>query len=128
MLPVTAFFAGIMALWFVGLSAVVILRRQELRLPIGDGGDSLMARRIRVHGNFVEYVPMALVLMGANELNGGGSTFLGLCGAALVTGRLCHAYSLLVAEVRSPGDMLFRKTGMVMTLGAIFVLALAAVF
>ena len=43
------------------------------------GGDPInweLAQRVRAHQNFLEYVPMVLILMGVSELNGAGGTAL----------------------------------------------------
>ena len=40
-----------------------MLHRNRHKIGIGDGGDKALARKIRVHGNFVEYVPLGLLLM-----------------------------------------------------------------
>ena len=128
MVPVTAFFAGALALLFIALSVYVIRNRYTLRLPIGHGGDVPMERRIRAHANFAEYVPLALVLMAVNELNGMPQGYLALLGGLLAAGRVFHAYSILVAETRSRPRILFRQTGMGATLTVIAILALAAIF
>ena len=126
MVHVTAFFAGILALFYIGLSFNVIRGRYQMRLALGHNEDTSMLRRIRAHANFAEYVPLALVLMGLNELNGSSRIFLIIMGVALVIGRISHAYSLLVAEVKSAENVRYRSAGMVMTFGVLSIMALAA--
>ena len=128
MVHVTAFFAGILAFIFIGLSFHVIRLRQELRIAIGDGGNAALARRVRTHGNFAEYVPFALLLMAIDEINGTSEWLLVLMGLALVAGRLSHAYSLLVTEAKNYEDVRFRAAGILTTFGVIALLALIAIF
>ncbi|MCE2927686.1 MAG: MAPEG family protein [Rickettsiales bacterium] len=86
-----------------------------------------MMRRIRAHANFVEYVPLVLVLMALNELNGASRELLAVFGAALVLGRIFHAYSLTIHEVKRQ-RIIFRQIGTVTTLTILIVLALMAMF
>lgn len=91
---VTPLYAGLLALWFVVLSLRVVARRRGQSINLGDGGDSVMLRRIRAHGNFSEYVPLALVLILLLEL--GGTTplwALHALGLMLLAGRLLHGYA-----------------------------------
>ncbi len=127
MVPVTAFFAGLLALVYLALAAVVIRGRYTHKVALGDGGHADMNRRIRAHANFAEYVPLALLLMLVNKLQASPAQWLQLLGAALVLGRLLHAYSLTIHEVRRQG-IIFRQVGMVTTLTVILVLALMAIF
>jgi uncharacterized membrane protein YecN with MAPEG domain len=128
MVHVTAFFAGILAFLFLGLSIYVILRRYNVKVTLGDGGDSDIMRRIRAHANFAEYVPFALILMALDEINGSSKGFLTLMGILLVAGRVSHAYSLLVREVENPAHFKFRSAGILATFIVILLLALAAIF
>jgi uncharacterized membrane protein YecN with MAPEG domain len=92
--PITAFYAALCALVYIFLSIAVARQRWNFRIGIGDGGNKILARWIRVHANFIEYVPFALVLMLLTELNGGSSALLHGCGAALLIARVCHAFGL----------------------------------
>ena len=67
-LPVTSLYAGVAALAFVAMSMLVVRRRRRLRVALGDGGNRLLARTIRGHGNFAEYVPLALLVSGMISL------------------------------------------------------------
>jgi len=128
MVHVTAFFAGILAIAYIALAFIVIRGRYAGRVAIGDGGDKIMERKIRAHANFAEYVPMALILMGFNEINGSSHFLLGLLGTALLAGRCSHAYSLIVAEVKQGNEFRFRMGGMIITFAVMGILALMAIF
>ena len=47
--------------------------RSKLEVMVGDGGEKDLNVAVRIQGNFVEYVPMALILLLFNEEQGGGA-------------------------------------------------------
>jgi uncharacterized membrane protein YecN with MAPEG domain len=94
---VTAFYAGLLAAWFLVLSTKVVLRRQS-GPSLGDGGNPLMLRLIRGHANFAEYVPLIVVMMGLLELGHTSVYLLHALGITLLVGRLLHGYSLSFTE------------------------------
>ena len=96
-LTVTMLYGGSLALWFLVLGACVVKRRRT-GINLGDGGDTLMLRAIRGHGNFAEYVPLALILLAALELNGTSLYVLHGLGLALLIGRLLHGYAFSFTE------------------------------
>ncbi len=109
MLSVTPLYAGLLALIYVALSIYVIRARRSKQIGFSTGDDPEMLTRTRMHGNFAEYVPMALVLLLALELGGAETVMLHVWGILLVTGRLSHAYGLSV----SSGATLYRVYGMI---------------
>ena len=50
------------------LSFQVSLRRAKLNVTHGDANDETLRRRVRAHGNFVEYAPLAVVVLGLMEI------------------------------------------------------------
>lgn len=130
-------YAAILALMYVGLSFNVVRQRYRhktaLGLPdIGGGGrrEGLsLERAIRAHANFIEYVPLGLLLMFFAGTEGIGAFGLHMAGCALVTGRVLHAYSLLCHESYDGNGALrnkpvFRMGGMMLTLATLALLAL----
>ena len=114
---ITAIYAGLLALLFVLLSVRVISLRRAGRVGLGDGGDALLARRIRVHGNFAEFVPLGLILIGLSESLGVAPLLVHGLGLALLVGRVSHAWG-----VSQPNEVLvFRSVGMVLTFGVLVV-------
>ncbi|MGH6893577.1 MAG: MAPEG family protein [Dongiaceae bacterium] len=91
---VTPIHAALLALRFVFLSVRVIGMRRKAEVSLGDCGNRDLMRRLRVHGNFAEYVPFAIVLMALAELQGGPIWAIHLMGIALTAGRLIHAYGV----------------------------------
>ncbi len=110
-MSITPLYASVLALLFVFLSIRVIGARRVSRVGVGDGGDRALMRRIRVHGNFAEYVPFAVVLMTLAELQRAPGWTIHLLGVLLLAGRLVHAYGVS----REPEEFRFRVTGMAMT-------------
>ncbi len=120
MVGITAFYAAILSFLFIWLSRNVIVARRRQRVTLGDGGDTVLLRRVRAQGNFAEYVPFALVLMALGEIQGLYPILVHALGLTLLIGRCLHAYGVS----RTPEDFRFRVTGMALTFS---VLALAAV-
>ncbi len=88
---ITALYAGLLALLFVLLSVNVIRHRMANMVSFGDGGDAELSRRIRVHGNFAEYLPLGLILIGLSETLGAPGMLVHGLGLALLVGRASHA-------------------------------------
>ncbi|MGZ9080482.1 MAG: MAPEG family protein, partial [Burkholderiales bacterium] len=58
---VTPLYAALLGLWLLVLSLRVVQQRRAARVSLGDGGNTALQRAIRAQGNFVEYVPLALL-------------------------------------------------------------------
>ena len=84
--------------------------RQVAKVSVGDGDNPLLKARMRAHANFIEYVPMALILMALIESSGGDAQLLWLFGIVLVIGRILHPFGM---ERPSPNP--FRITGILLT-------------
>jgi len=89
-MAITALYAAILGLFMTALAINVTVHRAKLRVLIGDDGNPHMLRMIRLHGNAVEYIPLALILMAIYEINGGSHTALHAAGIVLVAARLLH--------------------------------------
>jgi uncharacterized protein len=120
MVSVTPFYAGLLALVFVSLSVRVIDKRRKLKVTLGDGGDRALQRLQRVHGNFAEYTPLALLLMTLGELQGASAVVLHTLGIMLVGGRVVHAWGV----GREPEASGARVLGMALTFSALGIAAL----
>ena len=120
--PVTGLYAALCALVVLALALRVIALRWSTKTGLGDGGDRGLARAIRVHGNAIEYVPLALILMLIAELGGANHALIHGCGIALVAARIAHAFGLARSAGASPG----RMVGTTVTFVVIAVLAAAA--
>ena len=105
-MPITMLYAGALGLVLLALSARVIQARGATKVYMGDGGNELMLRRMRGQANFVEYVPMALILMGLLEMRGAPAWELHALGATLLVARLLHGYTFAFAKHFPPGRFL----------------------
>lgn len=114
-MPVTAMHAAILAGLYIFLSARVIGTRRSGGVEIGDGENRELLRRMRVHANFAEYVPFALVLMALAESLALPALALHGIGTLLVAGRIAHAYGLS----QTPHILKLRVLGMAATFAAI---------
>lgn len=93
-IPVSlAAFAGAAVLNF-WLSTRVALVRRATQTAHGDGGDALLARRIRAHSNFVEYTPFILLLVLGIELSGKGGWALLAVASVYLLARIAHALGM----------------------------------
>jgi uncharacterized protein len=91
MITVTILYAGLLGLMSLVLSAASGIMRGKKNIDAGDGGDRDQLFAMRRHANFVEYVPLALILIGLLEFKGVASNFIHYLGAALLVGRVLHA-------------------------------------
>jgi uncharacterized protein len=62
-MPVFFVCAGLLGLLAVTLTVSVGRLRMQKKIYLGDGGDPEMLAAIRAHGNFMEYVPLCLLLI-----------------------------------------------------------------
>lgn len=126
MLPpfaVTPFYAALSGLLLVVLAFAVIVQRRKNRVSLGDGGKHGVLRAMRAQANFVEYTPLALLLLFLLELSRQPLWALHLLGATLVLGRVLHAWGLLTA-VENRGPNFGRMAGMILTLSMLLVAAI----
>lgn len=95
-LPITALYGSIMMIFALALSAKAGSFRGKSGISVlhGDPINMELAQRVRVHQNFLEYVPMAIILMGLLEINGGNTIFLHVFGVVLIIARYAHAIGL----------------------------------
>lgn len=114
-------YASLLAIFYVYLSLRTIGLRRKVKVAVGDGGSPEMLRAMRVHGNFAEYVPIALILLGLLEMQGAYLWLVHTLGCVLVAARLSHAYG--VSKMRE--NFRFRISGMMGTFATIVTSALA---
>ena len=120
-MAITPFYAGLLGLGLVLLSVRVIGQRRRAKAALGDKGDKLLQRAIRAHANFVEYTPLALLLIALAEWQGSPGWLIHILAATLVVGRALHAWGIS----QEPERFVFRQAGMMLTFGVLIVAALA---
>ncbi|CAM8268629.1 glutathione S-transferase [Candidatus Methylopumilus universalis] len=119
MLKLTAIYAAILTFVYVKLTLNVINLRRQNEVSLGDGGREDLQQAIRSHGNFAEYVPLGLILLGCLEANHIHWTIVLLLGGVFTTGRLFYAKAFLEATP----NMELRVRGMKFTLWGLQALA-----
>lgn len=121
---ITLLFASLHALLLLVLLARISRHRHGQRIGLGDGGDAVLARKIRVHGNFVEHAPFALLLMALLESCGLPGPWLWAFGTMLLLGRVLHAIGLS----GSAGYSFGRFHGTALTWLVLLAMALAGIW
>ncbi len=120
---VTPLYAALFALLLIALSVRTIRLRRRYQVAIGPGEDMALQRAMRVHANFCEYIPIALIGLFFVESLWGSGWWIHLLGLPLLLGRLSHAWG--VQQVRE--DLRFRVFGMISTFTVIGCSALAII-
>lgn len=125
---ITLLFTALFVLISVPMSISVGLRRVETGVMLLHGDDEDLLRRMRAHGNFTEYVPLALLGLAGVELVGAPAWLVIGCGGTLLAARLVH-----YAGLRTSPDNVGRLIGaaltslMMLVSGAVILLALAGI-
>ena len=89
--------------------------------PVRPGADDPLLSAFRTQANFAENVPLALILAGLLEANGGNKTFLTTVLSVLTVGRIMHGEFGLMAK---GSNGIGRPIGFLSTLGVIGSLAI----
>lgn len=111
-LSITPLYAGVLGLILVVLSMrVIVVVRAKGKISLGDGGDSGNLEVIRGQANFIEYVPMAVILLAFAETGGTAPWAIHTMGVALVLARIVHPLGLKA----DGGPTVFRFVGTVTT-------------
>ena len=121
---ITLLFASLHVLLLLALLAPISRHRHAHKIGLGDGGDKVLARKVRVHGNFVEHAPFALLVLALLELCGLPAVATWTFGGALLLGRILHA----VGMSRSGGYSIGRFWGTALTWLAFLLMALAGLW
>lgn len=125
----TAIFCGF---FYVFLTINVARERQKNLVALGDSPNLIgLTRKNRAHGNFIEWAPLFLILLFLFEFSmftPHDAYFAGIVSILFLTGRVCHAYSLLCHEEYDADGKLknnpkFRIAGMMLTMGACLLLS-----
>lgn len=90
MVPVTLLYAGLLGLLAVFLANLVLY----VRLRGGEQPAWRADATLRVQANFVENVPMGLILLYLLEVAGAAPVVIHVLGASFVVCRLLHAWGL----------------------------------
>ena len=94
--PVTLLYASFFALFALVLSfrAGSFRGKAQISVLYGEPTNLELAQRVRVHQNFLEYVPLILIMFGLLEASGVSRMFLYVMGDLLIVARIAHAIGL----------------------------------
>src|SRR5262245_66536660 len=84
-------YSAVLALIYIALSARFIQVRRRAKVAIGTRGNVRLERAMRVHANFAEYVPFALLLAAFIEMQSRPAWLIHLLCLALLIGRVIYA-------------------------------------
>jgi uncharacterized membrane protein YecN with MAPEG domain len=113
-------YAAIFAFLFVFLSFRVIKARRQEKIAIGAGGSAVVERAMRVHANFAEYVPFALLLLSFIEQKGAHYLYVNFLCLLLLVGRSVHIFGVS----NENENFRYRVLGMSMTFATIIFAAI----
>lgn len=111
---------AVFVLMSIPMAIAVGVRRTKTGISLLHGEDESLLRLMRAHGNFIEYVPLALLALAGAEIAGAAPWLVATCGGVLLLARLIHYFSLSTS-VHGKG----RAIGAALTTMAMLVLALA---
>jgi uncharacterized membrane protein YecN with MAPEG domain len=100
---ITALYAGILGLMSVAIAFQAGRLRGSTKISIGDGGNRELLLAMRRHANFIEFVPLGLVLIALVEMSGANALAIHALGGGLVAFRICHAVGLKADTIESVG-------------------------
>jgi uncharacterized membrane protein YecN with MAPEG domain len=102
---IVTLYAGLLGLMSIAIGFPIGQLRGKLKVSLGDGGDQRLLLAIRRHGNFMEWVPFALLLIALLEINGVAKLAIHALAAGLVLARLFHAVGLKHDSIEGVGRL-----------------------
>ena len=112
---ITSAYLGILALLYLVLGLQVSRLRQGNKVLFGDGGNIKLRSAIRAHANFVEYVPIIVLMVAMLEISGMPAMRVHLLMGALLVARLLHPLGMYVGP-RTLQFQICRVGGILLTL------------
>ena len=116
---ITGIYVALATILVIGLALGVSLRRGQVKVGLGSGGDSTLLQRIRAHANALENLPLALLLLLCLDLQQTPTWWLHGFGSTLIVARVLHAFGLW----HSAGESFGRFVGTLLTWGVMLVMA-----
>lgn len=111
-------YAALLALYYIYLSVNVIKIRRAEGISLGNGSNTALEQATRAHGNFIEYVPLSLILLFLLEYQGLASHYMHALGGLLFISRVLHGSAIINNNFK------LRALSMVMTFAIVVVSAM----
>jgi uncharacterized protein len=122
---ITAFYLAILGLIYAALALRVAGMRRANRTLFGDADNTKLRAAIRVHANFIEYVPIIALLVALLEMSGMPPIRVHLLMGALLLTRLLHPIGMS-ARPRTLQFNAGRVSGILLTLAVLIAAAISA--
>src|SRR5262245_17048230 len=122
---VTGFYLGILALIYAVLALRVAGLRRSNRALFGDAENKTLRNAIRIHANFIEYVPIITLLVALLEMSGMPAVRVHLLMGALLLSRLLHPMGM-TAPPRTWQFNAGRVGGLLLTIAVLVAAAITA--
>jgi len=121
---IATLFTAINILILFTLTFLVIRQRNAQEISMGHNDNEDMQRAIRVHGNFTEYAPLAMIGLFGMAACGASAYWMYGIGSVFTLGRVMHAFGYSKTTSKSIG----RFYGTVMTVFSLLIMALYLLF
>ena len=107
-IPITLMYASFLAIFALVLSFKAGSARGKSGSSVlfGEPANLDLAQKVRVHQNFLEYVPIFLIVFAAIEANDGSSMFLYVVGDLMIIARIAHAIGLKHDDMGHKGRLI----------------------
>ncbi len=117
-------YIAVLIIMSLGLAINVGARRLPRQIGLGDGGDPEMIPYIRVHGNFLENAPLAMIALIMLSVIDAPLWTIHIVGLTMIIGRALHAYGI----GKTAGISFGRGAGMGLTMISLIASALFLVW
>ena len=124
MLQITALYASLLAFIYIKLSTNVIELRRLHKVSLGHKNHKDLEQSIRAQANFIEYVPLSLILLSCLEINKIHPIIVFLLCGLLFVGRFLHAKSFTMPNI----DQAKKVQGIKFTFWSIRLMAAMLIF
>ncbi|MCH2190609.1 MAG: MAPEG family protein [Gammaproteobacteria bacterium] len=118
---VTPLFAALFGVLYFILSINVVRFRLGQRVSLGNGDNQDIEKAIRIHANFIEYVPLILLLFYFYEVMSLSSSLVLFLASTLFIARVCH----IIGMVNPTELVLLRQVGAAVTFLVLVVISCA---
>ncbi|RPE71946.1 hypothetical protein EDD53_1079 [Pacificibacter maritimus] len=122
MLPITSVTASLAVVIYIALAFRIIAIRRAKRVSLGTADSDLLETRVRQHGNFNEYAPLTLLLMGLAEFQGAAALWIAVLGIGFLASRVLHIFGL--EWMHKPIGLKLRTYGVLSCFAILMALAL----
>ena len=117
---ITGLYAALSTLLILVLAVRVVMYRRAHSIGLGDANDGELRKRVRAHGNAIEYLPFGMILLLLLELNQTAPLLLHVFGIVLIVARVAHAWGVSRHSGLSAG----RALGVTFTFAVLLAMAL----